>query len=86
MGESTRPSKEELDSVEQQAGARHDDAEQRASVDKGEARLQRLFIDGLWSLNETTSRLTRWLIGLTWVLVILTALLVIEAVRSWVVK
>jgi hypothetical protein len=66
--------------VEQQAGARHDNADERAMVDAGHARLQRLAIEALWGLNyrlDEASWLARWLIGLSWVLIGLTVALVV---------
>ena len=85
--ESRMPLAEEFDRVERQAGARHDDAAQRASVDAGKARLQRWVIEALGRLIEAlnksaagASRLSGRLIAYTKWLIVLTVALVALAI------
>jgi len=61
----------ELDDLVTRAGARHDNADQRASRDEAEAGLLRYLVDATLRLEG----LTKGLIGLTTVLAVLTAVL-----------
>ncbi len=63
----------ELNELERRAGARHDNADQRADRDRAEAGLIRHLVDATLRLEG----LTRWLIVLTIVLALLTAVLTI---------
>jgi hypothetical protein len=71
----------ELDDLERRAGARHDDADQRAARDRAEAGLLRHLVDATLRLEG----LTTWLIVLTVVLAVLTAVLAVGEVLRYVI-
>jgi hypothetical protein len=67
-----------LDDLERRAGARHDDANQRADRDLAQAGLLRLLVEATVRLEGLT-----WaLVVLTCVLVVLTGVLAYDVVRS----